>query len=276
MSFEYPEARLLAAQLDETLKGKTIESYDLKDYEKIHRIGFINRDLGDFKRLLGGRIEGVGSSGNTIRVRLEGEMNLLFAPEYGGIILYHRAGGDVPKYHLRIGFTGGDSLTVRLTSMGVIYAAHDDQLDGVYIYRRDYRGAPSPIDLTSERFSELITSKATQLKPLLVGKDAVMTGLSNSAFQDVLYRAGIHPRRKSSELTPEQIDALCSAINTMVEERLRLGGKDEIVDLFGKRGGYIPLMGPNMKGRECPRCGGKVEKMALGGGQVYYCPGCQK
>ncbi len=276
MSFEFPEARLLAGQLDETINGKTIESYDLKDYEKIHRIGFINRNLDDFKRLVGRRIEGAGSSGNTIRIRLERGMNLLLAPEYGGVILYHRAGEDSSKYHLRLDFSGGDSLTVRLTSMGVIYAALDDQLDDVYIYRRDYRGAPSPVDLTRERFTELITSKATQLKPLLVGKDAIMTGLSNSAFQDVLYRAGIHPHRKASELTPEQVEALYSAIRTLVEERLSLGGKDEVVNLFGKLGGYTPVMGPNMKDKVCSRCGANVEKMAHGGGQVYYCPMCQK
>jgi formamidopyrimidine-DNA glycosylase len=275
MSFEYPEARLLATQLDETIKGKTIESYDLRDYEKIHRIGFINKDLNDFKRLIGRRIEGASSSGNTIRVRLDHEVNLLLAPEYGGVILYHQA-GDEANYHLRLGFTGGGSLTVRLTSMGVIYAALDNQLDEVYIYRRDYRGAPSPVELTPQRFAKLITSKATQLKPLLVGKEAIMTGLSNSAFQDVLFRAGIHPRRKSSELSPDQVDALYSAIQTLIEERLRLGGKDEIVDLFGNRGKYAPTMGPSMKDRDCPRCGEKVEKMALGGGQVYYCPGCQK
>jgi formamidopyrimidine-DNA glycosylase len=276
MSFEYPEARLLSRQLDETIKGKTVESYDLKDYEKIHRTGFINWSLDDFKWLVGRRIEGAGSSGNTIRVQLEGGMNLLLAPEYGGVILYHRSSNDVSKYHLKLDFSGGDSLTVRLTSMGVIYATLDDRLDGVYIYKRDYLGAPSPVNLTREQFAELITSKATQLKPLLVGKDAIMTGLSNSAFQDVLYRAGIHPRRKSSELTLDEVDALYSAISHLVEERLRLGGKDEIVDLFGKRGGYVPTMGPNMKDRDCQKCGGKVEKMALGGGQVYYCPSCQR
>ncbi|OGD58091.1 hypothetical protein A3K78_00540 [Candidatus Bathyarchaeota archaeon RBG_13_52_12] len=274
MSFEYPEARLLAGQLDATIKGKKIESYDLKDYEKIHRIGFINRDLDDFKRLVGRTVMGAGSSGNTIRVRLDNGMNLLLAPEYGGVILYHRAGDDA-KYHLRIGFTGGDSLTVRLISMGVIYAADDDQLDGVYIYRRDYRGASSPGDLTPERFTELITAKATQLKPLLVGKNAAVSGLSNSAYQDVLYRAGIHPRRKSSELSSNQINALYDAVKALIEERLRQGGKDEILDLFGKKGGYTPVMGPNMKDRLCPRCGAKVERTALGGGQVHYCPGCQ-
>jgi hypothetical protein len=72
MSFEYPEAKILAAQLDETLKGKTIESYDLTDYEKLQRIGFLNRNLDDFRQLVGRRVLGTASSGNTIRVRLEG------------------------------------------------------------------------------------------------------------------------------------------------------------------------------------------------------------
>jgi formamidopyrimidine-DNA glycosylase len=77
-------------------------------------------------------------------------------------------------------------------------------------------------------------------------------------------------------LSPQQLDALYKAIKNLIDERLRLGGKDEIVDLFGKSGGYAPKMGPNMRDQVCPRCGVKVEKMAHGGGQVYFCPGCQK
>jgi len=275
VSFEYPEAKILATQINEALREKVIESYDLKDYEKLHRIGFVNKNLDDFKGLVGRRVLGAGSSGNTIRIRLDGGMNLLLAPEYGGVILYHHE-NDEAKYHLRVGFEGGGSLTIRLTSMGLIYAARDDALDGLYLYRRDYLGAPSPMDLTEEGFHELLASKATQLKPLLVGKDAVVTGLSNSAFQDILFRAGIHPRRKASELTPEQVKLLYGAIQGLVADRLGLGGKEGIVDLFGKRGGYTPKLGPNMNGKVCPRCGVKVDKMALGGGRVYYCPGCQK
>ena len=275
VSIEYPEARILAKQLDETIKGKIIHSYDLKDHEKLIRIGFINKNLDDFKQLIGRRVEGAGSSGNTLRVKLDGGMNLMLAPEYGGVILYHPRGEEA-RYHLRVGFAGGDSLTVRLTSMGLVYAACDEQLPGFYIYKRDYLGASNPLDLTEEQFRKLVTSKGTQLKPILVGKDAIVTGLSNSAFQDIIWRAGIHPHTKTSELTPSQADALYPAVSDLIEERLRLGGKDEFVDLFGKPGGYAPRMGPSMKDAECPRCGSKVEKMAHGGGQVYYCPGCQK
>ncbi len=275
MSIEYPEAQILAKQLDETIKGEIVESYDIKDCEKLQKIGFVNRNLDDFKLLVGRRILEVGASGNTIRVRLDRGVNLMLAPEYGGIVLYHKSDTDA-KYHLRIGFDGGGSLTVRLSSMGGIKVIGDDQLEGFYIYKRDYMGAPNPLDTTAKQFGESVASRGTQLKPILVGKDAVVTGLSNSAFQDVMWRAGIHPHRKVSELTKQEVDKLYSAIRSLIDERLRLGGKSEFVDIFGKPGAYAPRMGPSMKDRSCPRCGMKIEKMAHGGGQVYFCPGCQK
>jgi formamidopyrimidine-DNA glycosylase len=61
----------------------------------------------------------------------------------------------------------------------------------------------------------------------------------------------------------------------MLQERIRLKGKDQFYDLYGNQGGYTPAMGPNMKGRHCPICGTPIEKLNLGGGQVYFCPKCQ-
>ncbi len=86
----------------------------------------MNRDIDDYQRLVDGRIESVASRGNSILVRLDNGMNLFIAPEYGGRILYHESGGAAPeKYHLRIDFTDGTVLTVRITSMGVIQAVDD-------------------------------------------------------------------------------------------------------------------------------------------------------
>jgi hypothetical protein len=62
----------------------------------------------------------------------------------------------------------------------------------------------------------------------------------------------------------------------VVQERLRLGGKDQFIDLHQRRGRYVPAMGPQLKDRKCPRCGSGIEKMSVGGGQVYMCPECQK
>lgn len=279
MSVELPEARILARQMNEELPGKMIESCRAKDYERMQRIGFMNRDIDDYQRLVDGKVESVASRGNSILVRLDNGMNLFIAPEYGGRILYHESGATAPeKYHLRIGFTDGTALTVRITSMGVIQAVDDEGLENSYVYRRDFSGKLSPAeeDFTLNRFSGLLKERNQQLKRVLVGKDAVVVGISNSAFQDVLYRAGLHPKRRSSELTEDERRALYDAINQLVQERTRLGGKNRFQDLYGRRGGYEPVMGPNMKQRTCPRCDTPIERLSVGGGQVYLCPHCQR
>ncbi len=276
MSIELPEARILAEQLEESIVGKVIEAYDLRDVERMTRIGFVNKDLSDFESLIGRMIERVESRGNTIRVKLDGFMNLLLAPEYGGVITF-LAGGEAPKYHLKLGFSDGSILAIRVTSMGVIYAVMDEKLGDSYMYRRDFLGGVSPDtpEYTWEWFKAAIGVENKQLKSLLVGKDAHLIGISNATFQDVIYRAGVHPKRRASGLSESELRALYDAIKYVVDERLRLGGKDEFTDIHGVSGRYVSAMGSNMKDKTCPRCGSKIEKIAHGGGHVYLCPVCQ-
>jgi len=241
------------------------------------KIGFVNKDLSEFKPIIGKTVESAASRGNTIKVKLSGSMNLLLAPEYGGVITYVED-GEVPKYHLKLVFSDGAMLTVRLTSMGVIYAVNDDGLEDSYMYRRDFLAGVSPIgpDYRWEWFQETIGSQNKQLKPLIVGKDAPLIGLSNAAFQDIIYRAGLHPKRQASALSEIELHALYDSIRYIVEERFKQGGKDEFVDINGVHGKYVPAMGSNMNGKTCPKCGTKIEKISHGGGSVYLCPHCQQ
>jgi len=279
MSVELPEASIIAKQLGEVLPGKRVSACHVRDYERMQRIGFMNKDLSYYDRLNGGVVEGVVSRGNTVHVKLDNAMNLLIGPEYGGRVLYHEGAGTAQeKYHLKVDFADGSALTVRLTSMGVISAVDDDGLEASYLYGRDFSEKASPVepDFTFERFTELISGKTRQLKQVLVGKDAVMVGMSNSAFQDVIYRAGLHPKRRASDLSIEEGEALYAAIRALIDERLRLGGKEGFVDTHGAEGRYTPKMGPNMKDKDCPRCGTPIQRISHGGGQVYLCPECQR
>jgi len=278
LSVELPEAMILGEQLSRELPGKRVQSCTPRDYEKMQRIGFMNKALGDYDRLVSGTVESAASRGNTVHVKLDNGMNLLIGPEYGGRVLYHKGPESVPeKFHIKVDFTDNTVLTVRLTSMGVIQAVDDEGLEGSYLYRRDFseKASPAEDEFTFEVFSDLISGRRQQLKQVLVGKDAVVVGLSNSAFQDVAYRARLHPKRKASELSSEEKQALYDAIKLLIEERLRLRGKDKFQDIYDRPGGYTPAMGPNMKGEDCTRCGTPIEKLSVGGGQVYYCPTCQ-
>jgi len=280
MSIELPEAQILAEQMSKELLQKQIKSFHLQDYQKLQRIGFINRDIKAFDQLINRKVESIISRGNVIRVKLDLSLNLILAPEYGGRILYHTSESNVPnKYHLKLDFSNNTSLTVALTSMGVIQTLKDDELERSYVYKRDFSEAISPIDereFTFERFSKQLADKKVNIKSSLVGKDAVIVGLSNSAFQDILFRAKIHPKRKTSELSEDERHALYDAIKVMINERIQLGGKDTFIDLYGRQGGYTAAMGPNMNGKTCVVCGTSIEKLHLGGGQLYFCPKCQK
>ena len=278
MSVELPEAKILAEQMNQVLKGKKVASHEVMDSEKLQRIGFMNKDLADYDILDGETIMGAESGGNTVHVRLSGDANLVISPEYGGRVQYHEAGEKLPSYHLKLNFTDGSALTIRLTNMGVVSAVETGDLEKRYTYRRDFKGAASPDSpgFTYGYFRDVFSGQNRALKPLLVGKDAVVVGVSNSAFQDVIYRAGLHPKRKASSLTEDETRGLYNAVKALVEERLSLGGKDKWTDLHGGRGGYTPRMGPNMKDGGCPRCGAAIQRIAHGGGHVYLCPECQK
>jgi formamidopyrimidine-DNA glycosylase len=280
MSIELPEAQILAQQMNSALLQRQIKSFHLQDYQKLQRIGFVNKDIKAFDQLVNRKVESIISRGNVIRIKLDLGLNLVLAPEYGGRILYHTSGSTVPnKYHLKLDFSDDTSLTVALTGMGVIQTLKDDELGQSYVYRRDFSEVISPIDereFTFEHFSKQLAEKKVNIKSSLVGKDAVIVGLSNSAFQDILFRAKIHPKRKASELSEDERHALYDAIKAMINERIRLGGKDKFLDLYGKQGRYTPVMGPNMNGKTCVVCKTSIEKLSLGGGQVYLCPKCQK
>jgi len=277
MSIELPEARILADQLDEALSGKTVESYDLKDVERMTRIGFVNKDILEFDDFIGKRVEAATSRCNVIRIRLTEAMNLLLAPEYGGVVSFLPEGGNVPKYHLRLDFTDGSKLTIRITSMGLIYAVKDESLADSYMYNRDFLNGVSPVEphYTWDWFKDTIGGLNRQPKPLLVGKDAHLIGISNATFQDVIYKAGVHPKRRVSDLSENELKRLYDNIKLVIDERLRLKGKHQFEDIYGTQGGYIPSMGPNMKEKSCPKCGTIIQKLAHGGGHVYLCPTCQ-
>jgi formamidopyrimidine-DNA glycosylase len=279
MSIELPEAKILAEQMNKELRDKRIKSYNLQDYERLQKIGMLDKDTKSFDHLVNGKIESVISRGNVIRVKLNNGMNLILGPEYGGKIFYHTSEKTVPnKFHLKVNFSDDTTLTVRLTSMGLIHAMKDNELERSYVFRRDFNPEViSPIDeeFTFERFSKLLADNNRMLKSVLVGKDAVVVGLSNSAYQDIIYRARLHPKRKASELNKDERRALYDAIKLVLQERIWLKGKDQFYDLYGNQGGYTPAMGPNMKQQTCPVCGTPIEKLSVGGGHTYFCSKCQ-
>ncbi|MFX0054624.1 MAG: DNA-formamidopyrimidine glycosylase family protein [Promethearchaeota archaeon] len=277
MSIELPEASILARQMNEELVGKKIDSWKLDELEKLQKSKMVG-SLKNFDKILGRTVQSVVSRGNGIRILLDDEMNLFLAPEYGGTFGFHENDTSLPeKIHLTLTFSDKTRFSLRLKGWGSIDAASNEELENNYVYRRDFSDVVSPDEkrFTSKWFEDQLSQISKNIKMALVGKEAVLVGIQNSTFQDIIYQAGVHPKKKASDLSSSQIKALYDAIVTTIKERVRLGGKDQFTDLYGKQGQYTPLMGPNMKGQSCPKCGSPIEKLAHGGGHVYTCPKCQ-
>ncbi len=176
-------------------------------------------------------------------------------------------------------FFDGRYLTILLTGMGTVQVVADEGLADSYLFKRNFLRGVSPLDderFTLENFSSMLKEAKGNMKAILVGKDAILVGISNSAYQEVIYKAGIHPKRKGSDLSVAEQKALFKAIKAISDSRMKEGGKTGFEDLYGKGGGHVPLMGPNLEGQLCSNCHAKVEKMKLGGGVTYFCPGCQR
>jgi len=280
VSVELPETHILAEQMIQTLLEKKIKSCEIRDSEKLQNVGFMNKDLKDYDRMVGCKIKSITHRGNVIRIQMNKKMNLVLCPDYGAKILFHNDADSLPKkHHLKIEFSDGTYFTIRQTGMGGIHSATDTEVKDLYVIKRDFSDTPSPIgehDFTFERFSDLLKAKGQNIKSAIVGKTAVVVGLSNAAFQEIIYNAGIHPKRKTSSLSDSEKHDVFDAMKQILNARICSGGKNKWVNLYGDLGRHTPVMGPNMKGKNCTACGAPIEKIAHGGGQVYYCPRCQR
>jgi formamidopyrimidine-DNA glycosylase len=110
--------------------------------------------------------------------------------------------------------------------------------------------------------------KSFQLRPFLATEQRI-PGLGNGVLQDILFNAGIHPKRKMGTLSDSDTDKMFNSVKDTLSEMTRLGGRDTERDLYGNNGGYITKLSKNTVGKPCPVCGSIIEKTAYYGRRVY-------
>lgn len=275
--FELPEFLTLARQMNDTLKGKKIQRGQLGNSP--HKFVWYNRSHDEFERLTKGKTIGEArAKGRWLFIPLEPGYVLLLG-ECGGKVLYHPPGSKAPpKYHLYITFEDGSFLTATTQMWGAMELyERGEERNREFV--KGMRTTPIEPEFTFEYFSTLIDNlvaeKARSAKGLLT-QDQIIPGLGNAIGQDILFRAGLHPKHPLASLTPGERQALYQAILNTVREIIDKGGRYDEYDLYHHRGKYVRLMDKNAVGRPCPVCGGDIEKMGYLGGTCYFCPNCQR
>ncbi len=274
--FELPEIANLSAQINKTLSGKVIRKGSLGNSP--HKFVWYNRKPAEFEKLTRGKKIGKSTPrGRWLLIPIQPGYVLVLG-ECGGKALYHPAGTVLPKkYHLLMTFEDGSSFTVTTAMWGAMELYEKGQ-ERKRQYIRDMRSTPVDKAFTAEYFSglvrEVLRGGQRSAKGLLT-QDQLIPGLGNAIAQDILFRARLHPRHPVETLDARQIRTLFLTIRSTVTQAVRLGGRNDEVDLFDHPGGYIRLMDKNAAGRPCPECGRKIEKMRYLGGACYFCAHCQ-
>lgn len=278
---EMPEAYTLASQMNQKLAGKTFTCFVRGN--QVHKFLWLNRPDADYQSILAGKtITGASSFGRSIYLFMGGEA-MLWWGDVGGRILYHAAGEALPKgYHLGWEFSDGSRMTFSLQMWGYVRLLEAGEFGE---RPHDETGTP-PLDpaFSFDLFDAMLeqypekTSKG--VKGFLVATQYVMpdhiAGLGNAYVQDILFRAGLDPRRKTPTLTKGERRRLFDAVNDTMRQAITLGGREEERDLFNRPGGYKRLMDSSQVGLPCSACGTAVRKIAYLGGSCYLCPQCQK
>jgi len=138
------------------------------------------------------------------------------------------------------------------------------------------RLGPEPLsdDFSLETLFDRLKSHHRQIKPLLMDQQFI-AGLGNIYTDESLFRAQIHPLRKSDSLSLAEARALHGAIRTVLQEGIqRFGSSLDWIYRGGEFQNYFNVY--QREGQPCPVCGTPIEKTTIGQRGTHFCPHCQE
>lgn len=270
---EIPESATLARQINETVRGKTIKHVVANAAP--HKLAWYCGDPAAYGALLTGRAI-TGSRGIGAMLEIEAEDGRIVLGD-GANLRYYASREEAPdKHQLLVELDDGGALVCAVQMYGAVLAFKEGTYQDKY-----YVGAkskPQPITDAFDRayFASLYIGGAEKLSAkAFLATEQRIPGLGNGTLQDILFAAGVHPKRKMGTLPPDGMDRLYGAVRDVLSAMTDLGGRDTEKDLFGNPGGYVTKLSRNTVGKPCPVCGETIEKGPYMGGAVYWCPRCQ-
>jgi formamidopyrimidine-DNA glycosylase len=125
-----------------------------------------------------------------------------------------------------------------------------------------------------------LAGRATPIKSALLDQH-VVAGLGNIYVCEVLFRAGIGPRRLAGDLTAAQSHSLVPIIRQVLTEAIDAGGSSlrDYRQADGELGYFQHSFSVyDREGEPCltPACAGTVARVVQSGRSSFYCPTCQR
>jgi formamidopyrimidine-DNA glycosylase len=139
-------------------------------------------------------------------------------------------------------------------------------------------GGLEPLDVELGDFVVLFRGRKSPIKSALLNQK-LLRGVGNIYADESLFRAGIRPRRRASNISHEQLHKLFLSVKEVLREAIALGGSSisDYVDADGDEGFFqLQHRVYGREGESCLVCKTPIKRVVLGGRSSHYCPRCQK
>jgi formamidopyrimidine-DNA glycosylase len=137
---------------------------------------------------------------------------------------------------------------------------------------------PLAVGFTTEALHALTRRRRASIKALLMDQRRI-AGVGNIYANEILFHAGIRPRRRAGRLGRADCARVVAATRAVLADAIAKGGSSisDYRDGFGREGWFqLDLAVYDRAGEPCRRCGGAVRSCVVVGRSTFYCPRCQR
>lgn len=291
---ELPEVETIKRGLNKRIVGKNITDLSF-DWPKSF--------LGKKEDVVGREVKGVERRAKVIRINLSGDYNLLFHLKMTGQLIYRAAqlrqgfagpqnqdfsGGHpdhnwhakLPNSATRIIFTFNDGSKLffnDLRKFGWCKVLNNDQIEKIFC--DEYGVEPFDSKFTVDYL--LLRAKKNPnrtIKQFLMDQ-TIVAGIGNIYADEALFSSGVLPTRKIKEISLSEWKSIRENVLKILELGIKHGGTtdSDYVNAEGEKGGMQNYLKVYRKaGESCPKeCGGKIDRMVVGGRGTHFCENCQ-
>ena len=131
---------------------------------------------------------------------------------------------------------------------------------------------PDVLEISLVEFKERLRPYRGEIKGVLVRSEFV-AGIGNACAGKILWAARIHPCRKRTQLTAEEIERLYAAMRSTLSETTDKVRAEIGENIHLKPRGFLQV---HMKmGEPCPRCGSPISLIGANQRISNFCRTCQ-
>ncbi|MDA8226592.1 MAG: DNA-formamidopyrimidine glycosylase [Desulfitobacterium hafniense] len=270
---ELPEVETIRRTLENRVKGSKIDRVLLYWNKSVE--GWDGQKFEDIVE--GQRIESLERRGKYLLITLDGGWSLVAHMRMTGRLVYFPE-AQVPDKHTHVVFVleAGELHFSDIRKFGRIKAVPTpDRL--LHPSLKILGPEPLEEDFTVGYLVLALARKKVNLKTALLDQ-TVLAGLGNIYVDEALFLAGLSPERLANSLSPEEIEKLHKAIQTVLQAGIDAQGTSfrDYRDANGEKGSFqreLKVYGRAIE--PCYTCGRPLERKRLGGRTTVFCSHCQ-